>query len=147
MDDILDKLLVETFPNLYKDRYGDIKHTLMPFGFEVGSGWYKLLCEVSLKLEELIEAYIEENPDDPNRPKAVQVKEKFGTLRFYMDKSTEEMHKFILKGEEVSGHICEECGEPGTTKKAGTWMFTRCNYCWNILKEKFDKINKGEQNE
>jgi hypothetical protein len=43
MRDELDKKLVETYPELYANRFGDMKETLMCWGFDCGDGWYQSL--------------------------------------------------------------------------------------------------------
>jgi hypothetical protein len=57
---------------------------------------------------------------------AQQVKEKFGSLRFYVsggDSSTEGM---IQMAETMSAVTCEQCGSPGTTGGSG-WIQTLCH--------------------
>lgn len=61
-------------------------------------------------------------------PRASQVKEKFGTLSFYMTSATEEMWKLISEAEKKSGEICEDCGAPGELRPGG-WIRTLCNDC------------------
>lgn len=58
-------------------------------------------------------------------PKAVQVKEKFGTLRFYLDSSTDEQFALINFAESLSARTCEVCGKPGKPNNAG-WIRTLC---------------------
>ena len=80
MREELDKKLCEAFPNLYRDRHGDKTQTNMRWGFP-GDGWFDLLWECSEK----IEAEILKMPEAKRKEcRAAQVKEKFGTLRFYM---------------------------------------------------------------
>lgn len=69
-----------------------------------------------------------------------QVKEKFGGLRFYVNKPDLDM--IIYAAESMSWHTCEECGEHGrsgldesgkikwdaTTSLTG-WRKTLCEYC------------------
>lgn len=76
---------------------------------------------------------------DPPIGVAVQVKEKFGSLRFYMHNSTEEMEELISKAEEETSKTCEACGKPGT-ERSGGWIFTLCDGCW----EKKKKERLGE---
>jgi len=64
----------------------------------------------------------------PDHPSASQVKEKFGTLRFYMTSGTEEMYNLIHEAEEKSGTICEDCGKPGKIRHGG-WIRTLCDEC------------------
>ena len=73
--------LMEHCPILYQGRGKSLRESLMPFGFECGDGWYYPLRSLSLRAEAInilmkpYGIYIE----------AMQVKEKFGTLRFYFN--------------------------------------------------------------
>jgi hypothetical protein len=66
-------------------------------------------------------------------PRAAQVKEKFGTLRFYMTHATEEMFELIEAAEAESEHTCESCGEPGEIGGQG-WVSCLCEKCRNETK-------------
>lgn len=57
-----------------------------------------------------------------------QVKEKFGSLRMYINESTDEMSARISKAEKDSQSICECCGKPGKLITKG-WMQTLCEGC------------------
>jgi len=59
-------------------------------------------------------------------PRAVQVKEKFGTLRFYVDGGSPEMQAVIAFAEDMSSRMCEQCGAPAHTR-AGGWVRTLCD--------------------
>lgn len=60
--------------------------------------------------------------------RASQVKEKFGSLRFYMNYSTPEMDKLIDEAEKESALTCEECGKSGKPRSKGKgWLYTACN--------------------
>lgn len=63
----LDEALCRDFPLLYRDRHGDMRNTCMVWGFSCGDGWEPIIREASEKLETLIRAYIEENPNLPCR--------------------------------------------------------------------------------
>lgn len=103
----LDAALVRDFPNLYNDRHGDLKTTLMCWGFDHDDGWEPIIRELSAKLESIIVALPEHTR---SKVKAMQVKEKFGTLCFYMTQETEEMTALIQAAEERSTNTCEICG-------------------------------------
>lgn len=65
-----------------------------------------------------------------NVPVAVQVKEKFGTLRFYVDKATTEQYNIIGFAEDMSSRVCEQCGDTSTAQtRSGGWVRTLCNSC------------------
>lgn len=58
-------------------------------------------------------------------PRAVQVKEKFGGLRFYVDGASERHQTLIQFAENMSYTICETCGKPGKPTTGG-WITTLC---------------------
>lgn len=121
----LDDALVKDFPNLYQDRNASYSQTCMCWGFP-GDGWEPLIRELSAKLEKLIL----EIPEDKRKSyKAFQVKEKFGTLRFYMCASTKEMEALIDEAESKSETICEGCGAKAETREFGGWLRTTCDAC------------------
>lgn len=111
--------LVENFPKLYQSYGGDPMETCMAWGFECGDGWFELIKELSEKLE-------------PLGAVAAQVKEKYGTLRFYIEGISEgafdEAYDLIDEAEEKSAEICEKCGQPGKLRGGG-WVQTLCDEC------------------
>ena len=56
---------------------------------------------------------------------AVQVKEKFGTLRFYYSGGNEYVSGLVAMAESMSGVTCEMCGTPGRLQGRG-WVKTLC---------------------
>lgn len=93
------------------------------FGFECGDGWFDLLLECSIKIEAIINSL----PGlDQVGFYATQVKEKFGTLRFYMSYHTDEIDAIIAIAEEKSSVTCEVCGAPGQLR-GNSWLSTTCD--------------------
>lgn len=62
-------------------------------------------------------------------PEAVQVKEKFGALRFYIYNGDETAETLCLFAEDLSKKICEQCGAPGRTgsSEGMHWLKTLCD--------------------
>lgn len=56
---------------------------------------------------------------------ATQVKEKFGTLRFYYSGGDDYVFGLVAMAEAMSASTCEECGDPGT-ETTGGWIKVRC---------------------
>ena len=54
-----------------------------------------------------------------------QVKEKFGTLRFYYTGGDDYISGLVSMAESMSGVTCETCGKPGTSTRGG-WIKTAC---------------------
>jgi hypothetical protein len=91
-----------------------------------------LIDELSSKLEKINEGI--QDPD-VNGIKAVQVKSKFGELRFYYNgplgqENLEDLEAFIQEAEDKSAETCEECGKPGKIRNQG-WVYCCCDECWN----------------
>ena len=70
--------LWEKYPIIFSGRYLSLQESLIPFGFECGDGWYNLIDELCEDITTLI-------GDKDITVIAIQVKEKFGGLRFYYD--------------------------------------------------------------
>ena len=118
MNTSLTEALVTGFPDLYADYNQPMTQSCMAWGFECGDGWFNLIDELSAKLEPLGAA-------------AVQVKEKYGGLRYYCHaptKTATEVFELVNNAEDESLKICELCGRPGETLGGG-WLKTRCEEC------------------
>ena len=94
-----------------------LMQSLMGFGFECGDGWFELIYKLCEDIEEL-------GVDDGFE--VMQVKEKFGGLRFYTNYGTEKVYSLIEKAENKSFKICEVCGKPGRPRGNG-WITTLCD--------------------
>jgi hypothetical protein len=60
-----------------------------------------------------------------NLPKVAQIKEKFGSLRFYLYNVDDVSNAVTTYAEAMSTSTCEECGCPGKTYRMG-WHRTLC---------------------
>ena len=126
----LDEKLCKEFPHVFRQRNGDKMETCMCWGFECADGWYDLLYRCSAKIERAIIQMKKDDPTltDEDLPCASQIKEKFGTLRFYMHGYTDEIDAATSEAENESEVTCEECGKAGTLRQGG-WMVTLCDAC------------------
>jgi len=66
---------------------------------------------------------------EANYPRASQIKEKYGILRFYMTSGTQEMWDIIEEKEKESETICEICGNKGELNEKHRWYKTLCVGC------------------
>ena len=107
--------LFDAFPHLYRGRVKSLQESLMSWGFTCGDGWFDLVWTLSQNIEDSARAAGLE-PHSDEWPEAVQVKEKFGALRFHLKRSpltiSEEILELIREAELRSAIICEECGKP-----------------------------------
>jgi hypothetical protein len=58
--------------------------------------------------------------------KLIQIKEKFGGLRFYAKYETYSLQKRISETEEESYATCQKCGKPGKARNFSGWISTVC---------------------
>jgi len=110
------KILLNKFPKLYRQHSLPITQTCMCWGFECGDGWFTLIHDLSEKLENI------------GNIEATEVKEKYGTLRFYCSGGNQETDKLIREAEELSAKTCEICGAPGELR-GKHWLSTLCDSC------------------
>jgi hypothetical protein len=212
MNHELTQRLVKRFPILYQDYHSPMTHTCMCWGFDHGDGWFEIIWQLSLAIEEELNySWLRERwylfkksffrswnkciyalsparqdkqiqqgsgtKEDPYRwvvveraprdwsarlaskvlpaPRfgdygrcsaklqnlglkalvhwpytgfaVLQVKEKFGTLRFYCPGS-DAIDKYVRLAHRLSVVTCEDCGKPGTSNDSG-WIRTQCEEC------------------
>lgn len=127
----LDEKLCNEFPGLYKERGLSPQQTCMCWGFMCGDGWYDIIYDLSKKITEL----------DP-KCVAIQVKEKFGSLHFYVGETTSEVHDAVNEAELKSTSICEQCGEPGVIG-GKFWLKCLCVKCREEDENEFNKVDHG----
>jgi hypothetical protein len=120
----LDEYLCKTYPKMMVNRDKNMQETCMCWGFECGDGWFPILNQLMGNIQHHI--------DWKNRTEEVvaqvtldQVKEKFGTLRFYYTGGDDYISGLVSMAESMSGITCETCGKPGTST-GGSWIKTAC---------------------
>lgn len=98
-----DAKLVADFPLLYRRRHDSPKETCMCWGFACADGWEPIIRLTSAALEAHAKAVA------PHLC-AEQVKEKFGSLRIYLNHHDELVHALQVLAGWLSETTCEECG-------------------------------------
>jgi len=126
----LQEYLTKKFPKLYTKCGEQEPFTL--FGFECDDGWFRLILWLSRYLQHYIDdqnKYAEKYPDKflpVKQIKVKQVKEKFSTLRFYVEGGNERTEAIITFAEYISAFICESTARTdnvGVNKKG--WYKTQ----------------------
>jgi hypothetical protein len=109
--------------NILKNKYPKLLPNLS-WGIECGDGWFDLLDELLYKIDKVATVTI------------VQIKEKFGTLRFYYHvcsttpgDTMNYIRRTVNKAEQSSGWICETCGDIGELRKTNGWWRCICEKC------------------
>jgi hypothetical protein len=91
--------------------------------------------------QELMEQHPRPVPESIPQVTLDQVKEKFGTLRFYYTGGDDYIRGMVSLAESLSGVTCESCGNPSEVQNDGGWMRSICNSCEEkrLLKEGYEQ--------
>lgn len=117
----LERKIVVRWPTWF-DVDGDVRRTRMADGFAHGDGWFPLLWQLCEDLEPEVQQ-MEKETGTPFR--VLQVKEKFGALRFYVAHSNPDVDLIIAAAQQRSLRTCELCGKPGSLRIQ--WQKTLCD--------------------
>jgi hypothetical protein len=170
----LQQKLFEKYPKIFADRTKPKTESCMFWGLEVGDGWYDLIDTLCQALTYTYSTSVQVDEEDgkrlgvkpyadsyyfcvePPQVIATQVKEKYGTLRFYyredyneeimslietgkypdlqriIDRYSDYINGIIHFAETASGRTCEETGQPGELHATGG---TRMGWLKTVSKE------------
>ena len=125
----LDNQLCEKYPKIFADRHKPMTETCMCWGFECGDGWYNILDQLCNNIQHYIDW---KNRKEEIVPQVVaeQVKEKFGTLRFYYRGGDDYIEGMVRMADSMSSILCENCGATGKQRYGG-WILTLCDEHYN----------------
>ena len=145
----LGEYLIKKYPKLYTECSGETAFKL--FGFECKDGWFRIILWLSRYLQDYVDQQNEMSSKYPDQYqpvdqiKVVQVKEKFGTLRFYYKGGNEHIRAVVDFVEYISGYVCETTGEVdnvGYNRKG--YIQTKNHLCENINKKDFFYVDDEE---
>jgi hypothetical protein len=121
----LEQILIKTFPNLYSNLDG----------FYCGDGWYNILFALSQQIQahqdwiqEARRYRVQHNiplTETPHPVTVQQVKEKWGTMRFYYHGGDDWIQGMVMMAEALSTTTCEVCGAPGVLQ-GDHWCYVSC---------------------
>ena len=123
----LDKLLCEKYPKMMINRHKDMQETAMCWGFACGDGWFNILDQLMGNIQHHID-WKNKNTEVVPQVTLDQVKEKFGTLRFYYTGGDDYISGMVTLAESLTGVTCESCGNVGE-RRGGGWVHTYCTPC------------------
>lgn len=91
-------------------------------GCDCDDGWYNLIHDFCKELDD----FYKTKNKNINKIKIYQIKEKYGTLRIYLGNYIDGVDDIVAKYEDLSGEICEMCGNIGDISISGSWYKTLC---------------------
>ena len=131
MDAKFEELLMTRYPKIFIQKDMSPQDTCMCWGISTGNGWFDLVDKLCSKIQDSVDR------NNGEQVEAVQVKEKFGGLRFYVNHATDEIYKYIYDAENESLDTCEACGSKENVKQTRRgWISTLCKECMEIKDEK-----------
>ena len=124
-------LMLETkYPEMFSQPYG---------GVTVSEGWWPIIESLCYSINSHVKwrndtraRLLKDNPHDNVIPAEVpqvvilQIKEKFGGLRFYYEGGDETVRGMVTMAESWATRTCETCGKPGKSRSGG-WIRTLCD--------------------
>lgn len=173
------KKLLKRFPHLYYQYYWPMTHTCMCWGFDCGDGWFDIIWQLSLAIEDelkltkfkwLLNTLKVKFAEKWNllmwkfQPKFMckkvtvlgeyprfmmrvdhgfsvsQVKEKYGTLRFYCS-GNDRVFQLTNLAERASELTCEQCGQYGKMR-GHSWLYVACDE--HTKEQDLDPIDPSE---
>lgn len=133
-----DKILCQKYPKIFKNRDGSIMDTPMAWGFECDSGWFDIIDILCHEIQNYIDwksKNLSVEEVESLQVVADQVKEKFGTLRFYYSGGDDVIEGLVMMAESMTHRTCEGCGCPGEKRGTG-WIKILCDRCDEAAKSK-----------
>ena len=120
MKEELENKLYKAYPKIFPQK---------GMGIACGSGWYALLDALCVS----IQGYTDGRKNigkEVAQVEAVQVKEKFGGLRFYYHGGDKCIEGMVWLAEAMAPRICEWCGTTVGVKTSGKrWLRSLCEKC------------------
>lgn len=98
----------------------DIESGLQPYGIYCGDGWFDIIDDLCADLKIIIE---DSKIEDVC---AVQIKIKFGSMRFYLNKVNPRISDRIGNAEKLSYKVCSKCGECKEVHRSS--FCSKCRY-------------------
>ena len=106
----------------FKEKYPDLildENDNQFISFGCGMGWGDIIDTMLKRLQ-------------PHGVKIIQLKEKFGYLRVYLNKDNKETDEIVRIAELDSSKTCEYCGSTEGVSTEGSWLKTLCRHCRQV---------------
>lgn len=151
MEAELQKKLYDKYPKLFRQKDLPMTETALCWGLDCGDGWYWLIENLCHSIQGYVDSRNEGvrirqkakldklfskaqlclvSDDEEWQVEATQVKEKFGTLRFYINHGDDYIYGMIWLAEVMSAGICETCGTTeNVSPNKGGWVKNLCPKC------------------
>jgi len=129
-----DAALCNKYPQLFSLRNDTGASAPIGWGIECDDGWYDMIDTLCYQIQQHVEhlqyqdSRLPEDQRSDRQVRVLQVKEKFGGLRFYVSGADDFVDGLVRMTESLSYKTCESCGARGTSRKSG-WIKVLCDGC------------------
>jgi len=126
MKEKLQQKLYKKYPKLFENE----------IAFEFNDGWYWLIDNALGTIQAHCNNINRYSEDEEFQVTVMQLKEKLGTLRLYLNSEDEEISGIIYLAENMSESICETCGSTTAKIRGKYWLYTACDKCEKKMNRK-----------
>ena len=123
-----DQLIIK-YPKIFQQYEGNPG---MVNWYGVPDGWLPVVDKLCGAIQNYIDNFIRYTKDGEWRPQqvtCVQMKEKFGGLRFYTNGNDDYVEGMINMAEHICYHTCQNCGSERNIGQTEGWISTLCEEC------------------
>lgn len=112
--------LFAAYPEIFANR--DDRMYAISWGITCFDGWFMLIDRLCARVQTMVA----KEGLGPHR--IAQVKEKYGALTIYWNHAADaRVQEMTWLAKDVSLHLCEICGAPGSSEETQGWWHTRCD--------------------
>ena len=156
----LEDRLVQDFPVIFRDWRGDPAQTCMAWGVECPAAWEPAIRAACQEMAAQVRRVNSQHPTLGFRVIADQVKEKFGTLRFYwhsecalwtapeavlpehqaaVDQAHAVLAGAVAVAERITSLVCGDCGTPNSRPEIAQAWGNICVACDALRRTEYER--------
>jgi hypothetical protein len=121
--------IIAKYPKIFEDYVGNPGKVNW---YGVPDGWLSIVDKLCGAIQNYIDnttRYSKLGPLKPEQVTCVQMKEKFGGLRFYTNGHDDIVEGMISMAEHMCNHTCQDCGSEQDLGVTSGWVSVLCRSC------------------
>jgi hypothetical protein len=129
MASITTEELIAKYPKIFQDYEGNPGRVNW---HGVPDAWLPIvdkLCGAMQNYIDNVTRYTKDGPVKPEQVTCVQMKEKFGGLRFYTNGHDDQVDGMITMAEYLCDNTCQDCGSEQDLGMTSGWVSVLCRNC------------------
>lgn len=121
--------LIAKYPKIFQDYEGNPGQCNWQ---DAPTGWLPIIDKLCGAIQNYIDKttrYTKDGPIKPEQVTCVQMKEKFGGLRFYTNGHDDIVEGMITMAEYICDNTCQDCGSEQDLGVTSGWVSILCRNC------------------